>query len=244
MHQVLLRGHLPEEGIYSAFVDPQAVRMQWWVINLDDGFKGDVKGRFVQLEDIVSIPMLAIWEGVVAIPWAGPPPVDTRGLMSIFVEATSNPHLDPSMQSDYAQRNYFMVSKNFCSLQSRFGFHFLTTEALVGDRAMENYVSFSFKGGAADHRRRTNRAAMVAGILQQYGFRTEIKDDNVFSRLEGEPEEFMKSRLKVLGFLMMHTRQLDMVMTDEAAIERHKRKLIGQIETIIAPGAVPEDGAA
>ena len=27
--------------------------MQWWIINLDDGFGKDVEGKFVQLEDIV-----------------------------------------------------------------------------------------------------------------------------------------------------------------------------------------------
>ncbi|MEW6352100.1 MAG: PEP/pyruvate-binding domain-containing protein [Thermodesulfobacteriota bacterium] len=209
------------------------VPMQWWIINLDDGFGKDVQGKFVRLEDIVSIPMLAIWEGVIAIPWQGPPPVDTRGLMSILVQATTNPHLDPSMKSDYAQRNYFMVSKNFCSLQSRFGFHFSTIEALVGDRAMENYISFNFKGGAADHRRRINRAVLVAGILEKYGFRAEVKEDNVSARLEGEPEEFMKSRLKILGFLMIHTRQLDMVMNNGGAIELHMQKLIEQIESLV-----------
>ncbi len=220
------------------------VAMQWWIINLDDGFRTDVQGKFVQLEDIVSIPMLAIWDGVIAIPWEGPPPVDSRGLMSIFVQATSNPHLDPSRESAYAQRNYFMVSRNFCSLQSRFGFHFSTVEALVGDRAVENYISFSFKGGAADHRRRINRAALVGAILEQYGFRVEIKDDNTLARLEGEPEDFMKSRLKILGFLMMHTRQLDMVMNDRGAIERHRRKLIDQIESIVGskPSAHDEVG--
>ncbi len=221
----------PERSAKQLYCD---VPMQFWVINLDDGFKRKVTERWIRLEDICSIPMLALWQGMTAVPWEGPPPVDSKGFISVLFEATQNPALDPATRVSYGVKNYFMISRNFCSLQSRFGFHFSTVEALVGERASENYISFQFKGGAADLRRRILRARFISEILDYYGFRSELREDALFARLEGYEQSFMEHRLRILGYLIIHTRQLDMVMANGASVKELKEKMMKDLRNLVA----------
>ena len=209
------------------------VPMQWWILDLEDGVKEGVTGKKVRYEEIVSIPMRALWEGMTAIPWKGPPPVDTRGFLSVMLAASTDPSMDPAVRKGFAEKNYIIISKHFCNLSSRLGFHFSTTEAYVGDNPNENYVSFIFKGGAADLDRRVRRVQFVGKLVRRFDFRTEVKDDSLFARLEGQDQDYLKERLKVLGHIIIHTRQLDMVMFNEAMINWYYQDMLKGIESFV-----------
>jgi pyruvate,water dikinase len=212
------------------------VPLQWWVLNLEDGFKEEVPGKEVSLDQIASAPMLALWEGITAAPWEGPPPVDTRGFLSVVMGAAAGPDLAAAGGTIFGNQNYFMISRDFVNLTSRLGFHFSTVEALVGEQPFENYLRFTFKGGAADYSRRVLRAQFVGEILTRYDFQVDVKEDALFARLEGESRGYMLSRLKILGYITIHTRQLDMIMLNDADVQYYRGKITHDLDRLILAG--------
>ncbi|MCK9386858.1 MAG: PEP-utilizing enzyme [Sulfuritalea sp.] len=212
-----------------------AMPSQWWVINLEDGFRegADMSSPFIRIEDIVSAPMLAIWKGMTAVPWQGPPPVSLRGLGAIIAQSAMNPQLDPAVRSSMSGRNYFLLSRNYCNLSVRLGYHFALAEASFSELLSESYVNFQFQGGAADERRRRRRVRLLGEMLREIGFRVDIKGDSLTARIEKRPVPYLKERLVVLGYLLIHTRQVDMVMDEEGFIDKFLSKVRADIRTIL-----------
>lgn len=211
------------------------VPMQWWVIDLDDGFKAPPEGDTVELTNIASLPMLALWEGITAVSWEGPPAPDVKGLLSVMFRSTMDPSLNVGSRSRYAEKNYFMISKEYSHLSSRLGFHLSTVEAFVSLNRRANYINFKYKGGGADISRRIMRLRLIEEILTRFGFRVEIVEDCLSARLEGYEQDYMLERLKVLGYICVHTRQLDMVMAKGGSFNAYMERHFKDIATFVSP---------
>jgi pyruvate,water dikinase len=111
----------------------------------------------------------------------------------------------------------------------------------VSERTPENYISFQFKGGAADFKRRLKRVHFIREILEVVGFQVSVKEDHLASRIEGQDIPYTLKRLEILGYLILHTRQLDMIMANPAQVEYYRSKLKKDIDVISSVSAGWED---
>lgn len=210
------------------------VPLQYWVIDLGDGFKEPVEDDTVKLQNIASAPMLAIWEGMTAVPWDGPPAIDTKGFLSVMMESSMNRGLYSSGRSSYGKKNCIIISKNFCNFSCRLGYHFSVTQAFLSERPRENYIKFGFKGGAADLDRKLRRMKLIEEILTRFDFLVEISEDFMGAHIEGRGRESLTARLKMLGHLIIHTRQLDMVMANADRANFYRDKLLSDINSLVS----------
>ncbi|MGE9986419.1 PEP/pyruvate-binding domain-containing protein [Desulfovibrio sp. SGI.169] len=208
------------------------VKLQYWVVDMGGGFTRPVSGPVVELSEIASAPMLALWEGMVAVPWAGPPGSGAAGFMSLVFESAMNPELESAAPTAMAERNFFIIGDRYMILQARYGYHFCTVECLAGEDSHENFVNFQFKGGAADRERRRLRAQMLASLLEGHAFRADVKDDSLFAVAEGfsAAETLLKTRL--LGYLLIHSRQVDTIMRESARAEALRLKLAEDMKAL------------
>lgn len=209
------------------------VKLQYWIVDMGGGFRRHVGGRVVDIADIASTPMLALWDGMIAIPWAGPPAASASGFMTVMIESTMNPDLESTAPNAMSNKNFFIISDNYMILQARYGYHFCTVESLAGANNHENFVSFQFKGGAADRQRRRLRARMVADLLEQHGFRADVKDDSLFAVAENFSAADILQKTRMIGYLLIHTRQVDMIMLEQERATAMKNKLGGDMASLL-----------
>jgi pyruvate,water dikinase len=72
----------------------------------------------------------------------------------------------------------------------------------------------------------------IKDILEELGFRVEIKEDHLVSRLENHDMAQMEKQMEILGYLTLHTRQLDMIMTNPVSVNYYRNKLRKDIDTL------------
>ncbi len=174
----------------------------------------------VRASELLSEPMRALLKGMMdpTLRWWEPRGISLSGFLAVATESMMSPRYE-SGQRQLGDRSYAIVAEGYCNFSSRIGYHFAAVDAYCGDLQTRNYVSFRFKGGAADDARRAQRCEVIAQILKRLDFQVERRADQVHARLRKYPREAIADRLDLLGRLIVATRQLDMRMGPGAPMD-------------------------
>lgn len=197
-----------------------ALPMDIHLIDLGNGLKEGavIKWNGVKVEEVVSVPFQALLQGMLnkEVHGLDPRPVNLSGLLSVMKEQTLAPG---HVGERFGDRSYAIIADKYLNFSSRVGYHYSVVDAYCGDTINKNYITFTFKGGAADDVRKNRRVRAIALILDREGFKVNVKADKVDARLQKYPKSYIESRIDILGRLLIFTRQLDMLMTSERSIE-------------------------
>lgn len=204
-------------GKYRAVQLKTRLPVNIYILDLGGGLDITPGDAQATLEGISSIPFRALLKGMTheKVPWAGPAGID----ISRHVQ-------DPEKQLDKYYNaggksgipSYAIVSGEYLNFNARPGYHFITLDVYCSDQINDNYITFVFKGGAAEKNLRVKRAALIASILKRIGFRVEQKGDMVRAEMKKYDIPRLEEKLDYIGRLLGSVRFLDMVLRDDEDI--------------------------
>jgi len=187
------------------------------VVDLGGGLTPTAPKKVVELEHIKSAPFQGLLHGMTdaRVRWLGGVGVSLTGFATIVAESILS---DPNADSSMGGPSYAVVSDHYLNFNTRLGYHFAVVDSYCGPSINDNYIVFSFKGGAADIARRSRRAKLIAQILKRLNFKTEIKGDMVRGEIKKYSQTDLKQKLDMVGRLLGAVRLLDMLLSDDGQI--------------------------
>lgn len=224
------------------------IPLDLYLIDLGGGLEGaDPYAQKVTPDQVASVPFNAVLRGMLHEKVRGrePRPVQLSGLLSVMREQML---AAPNVEERFGDRSYAIISDKYLNFSSRVGYHYSVLDAYCGATVNKNYITFSFKGGAADDVRRNRRVRAIAIVLMGLDFSVEVKGDRVDARLQKYDSPVIQEKLDLIGRLLIFTRQMDMLMTSEAGVEAVAQKFLQgnyglEVEGMAGPGLEPTPGS-
>lgn len=210
------------------------VPLELTVVDLGGGFDAPGDSRIVTSSSVTSAPLQAIIEGLgTEGAWeTGPADMDLNGFMSSATR--SGPLVNPFAVE--IRQNLALVSGEYLHLSLKLGYHFNVVDCFLTERQDNNFIYFRFSGGVTEITRRSRRADLLKRILQSYDFVVEGSQDLVIGRIKNIAPESMVEKLRMVGRLIGFTRQLDISLREDAAVERYiARFLQGKLQPPTQP---------
>jgi pyruvate,water dikinase len=199
--------------------------MKILVVDLGNGLRKGRTGSHAELDDVTSIPFRALLQGMKheQVDWSRNVGISWSGFASIVAQTAIR---DPMTEGRMGAPSYAIIAGHYLNFNSRVGYHFTTLDTFCGQTVNDNYITFYFKGGAADIGRRSRRALMIAQILKHLGFKVELKGDMVRGEIKKYEESFLVERLDMLGRLLGSVRLLDMHLADDRQVDWYVEQFV------------------
>jgi pyruvate,water dikinase len=196
-----------------------------YLIDLGGGLKGTPKKAKVRRSQIQSLPLTALLDGMLheKIPRFGAKSMDFQGFVSIMMRHAVN---TPENEKSFQDPCYAIISDNYLNYTARVGYHFSVVDSYCSRSPNKNYISLTFRGGAADITRRARRTRAIAAILKDQGYHVELSYDVVNARLGKETQEEIMRHLTMIGSLFQFFRQIDASMVSEDSVEQFKEAFL------------------
>ena len=181
--------------------------------------------KTIKPEMVKSVPFQALWRGMASpeVPWSGPPV--SMGMKDLLGAMSRTDSLE-NVPKD--TRSLAVVTHDYLNLSLSMGFHYVILDAYLSNNPFNNYISFSFKGGAAELKKRELRVAMIARILQRLGFQVKKTKDFLKARIKADSAEALSEKLNVIGRMLGVTRLLDIALCSEKTVEKYVEKFFRQ----------------
>jgi pyruvate,water dikinase len=223
------------------------IPLDLYVVDLGEGLVGRApRSAKVTVDNIASTPFKALMRGMLHkdLQALEPRPIHVSGLLSVMREQMLS-----APGERFGDRSYAVISAKYLNFSSRVGYHYSILDSYCGDNINNNYITFSFKGGAADDVRRNRRVRAIAKVLEQEDFTVAVKGDQVNARLLKYTRPVIEEKLEMIGKLLLFTRQMDMLMDSEYSVDsvvrnflagnyRYDRELVKELQG--DPPAGPE----
>ena len=150
--------------------------------------------------------------------WPKPRTVDVKGFTSMESHTASIPEGELYRVGD---RSFSFITGEYMNFSIRLGYHLSTVESYIGESINDNYIRFFFKGGGAGSERRFRRVRLVSEILKKLDFNIKVVEDIIDASITKYKKSAIEKRLEVLGKLTAYTKQLDMVMYNNAITDMY-----------------------
>jgi pyruvate,water dikinase len=216
------------------------IPLDLYLIDLGGGLVGvKEEAHKVTAEQIASAPLKALLKGMMHedLRSREPRPIQFSGLFAVMREQMM---AAPNVEERFGERSFAIISDKYLNFSSRVGYHYSVLDSYCGRTVNKNYITFSFKGGAADDVRRNRRVRAIAIALVGLDFSVDVKGDRVDARLQKYEAPVIEEKLDQIGRLLHFTRQMDMLMVSEVSVEAVAKNFLEGNYTLEFLGNAPD----